>query len=68
MATTRAFCSGCGRAVADCPGGCRRELDPPRFCPDCGKKLFAQVTPQGYRARCKAHGEFDLATLGEQAT
>ena len=37
------------RAVAnqrtECDGSCRRELDPPRFCPECGKKMFAQVTP-----------------------
>ena len=63
MATEHDFCSGCGRARADCPGDCHRQLDPPRFCPHCGKKLFAQVTPQGYKARCKQHGEFELSEL-----
>lgn len=58
-----AFCCGCGRAKSDCPGSCRPELDPPRFCPECGKGLIAQVTPQGYSARCKVHGTFDLMTL-----
>jgi hypothetical protein len=58
------FCPGCGRAAGECSGDCKRELDPPRFCPGCGKKLFAQVTPTGYSARCKKHGSFDLGTLG----
>lgn len=62
-----AFCTGCGRSAEDCPGDCRRELDPPRFCPACGKKLFAQVTPQGYSARCKTHGTFDLGALEDKA-
>lgn len=58
-----AFCSGCGKAKSDCAGNCRRDLDPPRFCPSCGKGLIAQVTPQGYSARCKSHGIFDLRSL-----
>jgi hypothetical protein len=62
------FCSGCGRAKASCEGACRRTLDPPRFCPDCGKGLIAQVTPQGYSARCKVHGKFDLIALENNAT
>lgn len=57
------FCPGCGRERPACPGNCKRELDPPRFCPECGKKLFAQVTPTGYSGRCKKHGTFDAALL-----
>lgn len=59
------FCVWCGRPSTDCDGSCRKELDPPRYCPVCGKKLIAQVTPTGYWARCKAHGSFDLASLGD---
>ncbi|MDQ3772862.1 MAG: hypothetical protein M3343_12360 [Actinomycetota bacterium] len=50
------FCLGCGREVGECDGACRRPLDPPRFCPTCGKRLFVQVTPNGYEAHCRAHG------------
>lgn len=58
-----AYCPGCGRLRDECPGDCRRELDPPRYCPVCGKKLIAQVTPTGYSGRCKKHGLFDLEKL-----
>ena len=49
------FCTGCGRSRQEC-AGCGRELDPPRYCPLCGTRMAVQVTPAGYRARCKAHG------------
>jgi len=47
------FCTGCGGASC---AGCRRPLDPPRFCPTCGYRLTVAVTPGGYRARCRHHG------------
>ncbi|MGD0880733.1 MAG: hypothetical protein ABSB09_04080 [Acidimicrobiales bacterium] len=49
-----AHCTGCGSASCV---GCGRTLDPPRFCPDCGRRLTVAVTPGGYRARCRDHGE-----------
>ncbi|MGI8773391.1 MAG: hypothetical protein ACR2KQ_00050 [Actinomycetota bacterium] len=60
---TPPYCTGCGAPRTECAGNCRRELDPPRFCPECGKRLFGQVTPTGYSARCKRHGTFDLDVL-----
>gem|GEM_PF-678414 len=51
-----AFCTGCGREVARCPG-CDRPLDPPRHCPACGRRMAVLVTPAGWRARCRDHGE-----------
>jgi hypothetical protein len=48
-------CTSCGRPVADCPG-CRRELDPPRFCHRCGTRLAVRVSPGGFAGRCKHHG------------
>lgn len=51
-----AFCSGCGQSVADCDGSCRRALDPPHFCPECGRRLVVQVSPVRSEARCKTHG------------
>jgi len=47
-------CTGCG--TTSCPG-CGRTLDPPRFCAECGRRLTVRVTPGGYRARCRDHGE-----------
>jgi len=54
-----AFCTGCGSMSASCPG-CGRTLDPPRFCPTCGRRLTVAVTPGGYRARCREHGDLVL--------
>ena len=51
------FCVGCGRPIADCDGACRRPLDPPRFCDECGLKLSVQVTPTGFEATCRRHGQ-----------
>jgi hypothetical protein len=55
-----AFCDRCGSPVDlgqhdRCAG--RRELEPPRFCPDCGRRMVVQVTPSGWTARCSRHGE-----------
>ncbi|HEY4927846.1 MAG TPA: hypothetical protein VIH95_01755 [Acidimicrobiales bacterium] len=47
-------CTACGSVSCI---GCGRTLDPPRFCPDCGRRLTVTVTPGGYRARCRDHGE-----------
>ncbi len=47
-------CTGCGSLSCI---GCSRTLDPPRYCPDCGRRLAVTVTPGGYRARCRDHGE-----------
>lgn len=48
-------CTGCGRLHREC-AGCSRELDPPRYCAECGTRLAVLVTPTGWRARCKIHG------------
>jgi len=47
-------CTSCGAISCS---GCARALDPPRFCPDCGRRLTVAVTPGGYRAHCRDHGE-----------
>jgi dethiobiotin synthetase len=53
------YCTGCGRAAADCPGGCSPELDPPRYCPRCSRRLAVTIVPTGVQARCRDHGPID---------
>ncbi len=55
-----AHCTGCGRASTEC-AGCTRPLDPPRFCPECGRRLTVTVTPTGWSARCRDHAELRSA-------
>ncbi|HET8682325.1 MAG TPA: hypothetical protein VFM54_10695 [Micromonosporaceae bacterium] len=43
----------CGRA---------RALEPPRYCPACGRRLKVQVLPAGWRAACVEHGASGPAT------
>ncbi|MGQ0481554.1 MAG: biotin synthase auxiliary protein BsaP [Pseudonocardia sp.] len=55
-----AFCDQCGGSAAEgehvrCAA--RRELEPPRFCPDCARRMVVQVTPVGWSARCSRHGD-----------
>ncbi|HEX4218429.1 MAG TPA: hypothetical protein VHZ02_08675 [Acidimicrobiales bacterium] len=56
--TKTLHCTSCGAPLEQCQG-CGRELDPPRFCPACGRRLAVAVSPGGYRARCRDHGELD---------
>jgi hypothetical protein len=53
------FCDRCGRPFSDGDHGeCRaaRRLEPPRFCPDCGRRMKVQVVPSGWTATCVEHG------------
>lgn len=54
------WCERCGRpAAGDVHDGCAaaRELEPPRHCAECGRRLVVQVRPAGWTARCSEHGE-----------
>jgi hypothetical protein len=76
MTSALVFCDQCGKPAA---GGreharCadRRVLEPPRFCPECARRMTVQVTPTGWTARCSRHGERSSApavgpTSGEPA-
>jgi len=44
-----------GRSHPGCEA--RRELEPPRYCASCGRRMVVQVTPGGWTARCSRHGE-----------
>jgi hypothetical protein len=55
-----AWCDRCGRALDDVEhAACRaaRELEPPRYCAQCRRRMVVQVTPTGWIARCSEHGE-----------
>lgn len=54
------WCDRCGepRTEGDHPGcAAARELEPPRFCPRCRRRMRVQVLPAGWAASCVAHGE-----------
>src|SRR2546430_4831979 len=44
-------CASCGRPLAGTDHR-RCELDPPRLCPHCGRRMRVQVLPLRYRATC----------------
>lgn len=50
------FCGHCGEPGThqDCLG--KLELDPPRFCTACHRRMVVQVHPTGWSARCVEHG------------
>lgn len=54
-----AWCDRCGGALGE--GGheaCRaaRQLEPPRYCPACRRRMKVQVLPAGWTATCVEHG------------
>jgi hypothetical protein len=52
-----AFCRWCAKPAGECDQvSCRRDLDPPRACPTCGRRLRVVVIPTGYTATCREHG------------
>src|SRR5262249_29528378 len=53
------YCAHCGKPLTDSDHArCRaaRELDPPRWCPRCRRRMVVQVPPTGWPARCTEHG------------
>jgi ribosomal protein S18 acetylase RimI-like enzyme len=55
-----AYCDRCGTPAAEgAHQACRqaRELEPPRWCSRCRRRMVVQVTPTGWTARCVEHGE-----------
>jgi hypothetical protein len=58
------YCDRCGSPVA--AGGheaCARarDLEPPRYCGQCRRRMVVQVTPTGWSARCVEHGQLSSA-------
>lgn len=59
MADTPPYCGQCGKpANAEHPACvARAALEPPRYCPECARRMVVQVDPVGWRATCSRHGE-----------
>jgi hypothetical protein len=53
------YCGRCGGPLGE---GSHEEcvhaldLEPPRFCSHCRRRMVVQVTPAGWTARCVEHG------------
>ena len=61
------WCGQCGAAVdsgshARCAK--RAELEPPRWCVHCRRRLKVQVTPGAWTATCVQHGTVEQPTWG----
>ena len=53
------FCGHCGEAEdARDHASCRRqlEMEPPRFCVECRRRMTLKGTPRGGTAECVQHG------------
>lgn len=53
------YCGHCGEASGDHDhAACARllELEPPRFCASCRRRMKVQVVPRGWSATCVEHG------------
>ncbi|MFD0596490.1 hypothetical protein ACFQZ4_33115 [Catellatospora coxensis] len=53
------YCDRCGEPGGGAAhDGCRaaRELEPPRFCAHCRRRMKVQVVPAGWTATCVEHG------------
>jgi hypothetical protein len=55
---TGTYCARCGEPAGDHPACAHAlELEPPRYCPGCRRRMIVQVLPGGWNARCVEHGE-----------
>jgi len=50
------WCDLCGEPGVHLTCQRARELEPPRYCPRCRRRMVVQVTPTGWTARCVEHG------------
>ncbi|GAA4322078.1 hypothetical protein ACFQY7_52170 [Actinomadura luteofluorescens] len=52
------YCDRCGEPAEGDHTPCRtaRRMEPPRYCPDCRRRLKVQVTPTAWTAECSHHG------------
>ena len=56
-AVTAVWCDRCGEPAGDHPAcATARQLEPPRYCPQCRRRMKVQVLPAGWSATCVEHG------------
>ncbi|NVI92225.1 hypothetical protein [Actinomadura sp. BRA 177] len=53
------YCDRCGEPATEgdhttCAAA--REMEPPRYCAPCRRRMTVQVTPSGWTAHCSEHG------------
>jgi hypothetical protein len=61
-------CRSCGLPLAEgAHDNCARrlELEPPRYCPQCRRRMTVQVTPDRWIARCVEHGRTTARTWAD---
>ncbi|WP_446681694.1 biotin synthase auxiliary protein BsaP [Allokutzneria oryzae] len=54
------YCETCGKPLTENEHSvcrARQEINPPRFCGRCRRRMVVQITPTGWAARCGVHGE-----------
>jgi hypothetical protein len=61
------WCGQCGVALGEgehtrCAR--RAELEPPRWCVHCRRRMTVQVTPGAWTATCSRHGTVEQPTWG----
>ena len=54
--TTATYCDRCGEPGTHTTCTQARQLEPPRFCPHCRRRMKVQVVPTGWTATCVEHG------------
>lgn len=53
------YCGQCGKPLLETAHetcATRSELEPPRYCAQCARRMVVQVLPSGWTARCSRHG------------
>ncbi|HEY7048740.1 MAG TPA: hypothetical protein VH373_16080 [Jatrophihabitantaceae bacterium] len=55
------YCDRCGERGVHAECRRARELEPPRYCAQCRRRMVVQVTPTGWTARCVEHGDVTSA-------
>lgn len=50
------YCDRCGEPGTHPACEVARQLEPPRFCTHCRRRMKVQVVPSGWKATCVEHG------------
>lgn len=71
-AASEQFCGQCGKPVNEPAAhnrcAARFELEPPRYCARCARRMVVQVVPTGWTARCSEHGAISSPQQGAPTT